>query len=258
MTGIRKTALFVALIIASFTLNAGDARSDIHPDAMQVQPLLPGMTAPKFEVRDASGKPVMFDPDRMEKPLVVSFFRGGWCPYCNLHLAEMRKAESELKELGFDIWFISIDRPELLYESLEQPDIGYRVLSDSKLVATRAFGLAFRVPDDLVEKYLEYDIDLEGASGETHHVMPAPSTYLIGSDGVIRFQYTNPDYKVRLHPEVLIAGKSRIHRMAICAMLRPCGTQGLISSTNPSASSKGTPENVSPWLKNSPWRLYWR
>jgi peroxiredoxin len=78
-------------------------------------------------------------------------------------------------------------------------------LSDSRLVATRAFGLAFRLPDDLVAKYLDYDIDLEAASGETHHVLPAPSTFLIGADGVIRFQYTNPDYTVRLHPDVLLA-----------------------------------------------------
>jgi peroxiredoxin len=141
----------------------------------------------------------------MQKPLVLTFFRGGWCPYCNLHLAELRKAEGELKEMGFDIWFISIDRPELLYDSLEQSDIGYTILSDSGLEATRAFGLAFRVSDETVERYKTYDIDLEAASGESHHVLPAPSTFIIASDGMIRFQYTNPDYAVRLHPDVLLA-----------------------------------------------------
>jgi peroxiredoxin len=180
-------------------------RSDIHADASQVQPLLPGMQAPAFNLRNARGEPIAFDPKSLTKPLVLTFFRGGWCPYCNLHLAEMRKAEEELRSLGFDIWFISIDKPEALYASLEQPDIGYQVLSDAKLEATRAFGLAFRVPAELVEQYQGWGIDLEGASGETHHVLPAPSTYLIGADGVIRFQYTNPDYTVRLHPDVLLA-----------------------------------------------------
>jgi peroxiredoxin len=107
--------------------------------------------------------------------------------------------------MGFDIWFISIDQPSVLYDSLDQPDIGYTILSDSSLSATRAFGIAFRMPDEMVERYLEYDIDLEAASGETHHVLPAPSTFIIGSDGIIRFEYTNPDYKVRLHPDVLLA-----------------------------------------------------
>jgi peroxiredoxin len=141
----------------------------------------------------------------MQKPLVLSFFRGGWCPYCNLHLAELRKAENELREMGFDIWFISIDRPELLYESLQQPDLGYTILSDSKLEATRAFGLAFRVDDDRIERYKKHDINLEASSGEAHHVLPAPSTFIIAGDGMIRFQYTNPDYSVRLPPEVLLA-----------------------------------------------------
>lgn len=202
-----RTSLMIlaaSLALQSAPIMAGQ-RTDIHAQADEVQPLLPGMAAPAFNVRNARGDEVAFDPGGLERPLVVSFFRGGWCPYCNLHLAEMRKAESELRQMGFDIWFISIDRPEELYASLEQPEIGYTVLSDSQLAATRAFGLAFRVPDERVEKYLGFGIDLEGASGETHHVLPAPSTYIIGTDGVIRFQYTNPDYKVRLHPDVLLA-----------------------------------------------------
>jgi peroxiredoxin len=195
------------LMLAAVSLvQAGEHdRTRIHDDAAEVQPPLPGMKAPAFEVRDARGAAVSFDPDHMEKPLVLTFFRGGWCPYCNMHLAEMRKAEAELEQMGFDMWFVSIDRPELLYESLEQPDIGYEVLSDAGLDATRAFGLAFRVPDELVQKYLTFDIDLEAASGETHHVLPVPATFLIGADGVIQFQFANPDYKVRLHPDVLLA-----------------------------------------------------
>ena len=199
-------ALLILVLAATPGVPRADSqRNDIHTDATKVQPLLPGMQAPPFVVRDARGETVHFDPQHMEKPLVLTFFRGGWCPYCNLHLAELRKAEAELKRLGFDIWFISIDRPEQLYESLAQPDIGYEVLSDAKLEATRSFGLAFRVPDDLHARYLNFGIDLETASGEDHHVLPVPSTFIIGTDGLIRFQYSNVDYTVRLHPEVLMA-----------------------------------------------------
>jgi len=204
---IQKSLLLAAVFLVFFAGSAlaQSQRTDIHLDASDVQPLLPGMQAPAFEVLSVEGRPVRFDPEYMQKPLVLIFFRGGWCPYCNLHLAELRKAEGELKEMGFDIWFISIDRPELLYDSLEQPDVGYTILSDSGLEATRAFGLAFKVTDEMVERYKTYDIDLEAASGESHHVLPAPSTFIIASDGVIRFQYTNPDYAVRLHPSVLTA-----------------------------------------------------
>jgi peroxiredoxin len=163
------------------------------------------MEAPEFTVKRADGENFTFKAGELDRPLVLSFFRGGWCPYCNLHLSELRLAEKQLKEMGFDILFISIDKPELLLESLDEPDIGYTVLSDSSLDATRAFGLAFRVDDELNQRYLGFGIDLEKASGETHHVLPAPATYIIGIDGVINFAYINPNYKVRLHPDVLLA-----------------------------------------------------
>jgi peroxiredoxin len=199
--------LMLALLVGATTgkATAQFQRTDIHDEASQVQPLLPGMPAAEFNVLDVQGQAIHFDPENMKNPLVLTFFRGGWCPYCNLHLAELRKAESELDALGFDIWFISIDQPQVLYASLDDPDIAYTIYSDSKLSATRGFGLAFRMPDEMVERYLGWDIDLEAASGESHHVLPAPATFIIGTDGIIQFQFTNPNYKVRLHPDVLLA-----------------------------------------------------
>lgn len=199
------TLLGIFLMASSNADAAADQREDIHASAAEVQPLLVGMKAPDFTVRGVDGQPFQFKSGEQAKPIVLTFFRGGWCPYCNLHLSELRLAEKQLKELGFDIWFISIDKPELLLESLDEPDIGYTIYSDSALSATRAFGLAFRVDDELNERYLSYDIDLEKASGETHHVLPAPATYIINTDGVINFAYINPDYKIRLHPDVLLA-----------------------------------------------------
>ena len=196
--------LFVVVFGFSNVSAAEGSRDDIHASARDVQPLLAGMQAPVFTVRDVNNDIFRYEPAKQAKPVVLTFFRGGWCPYCNLHLSELRLAEEKLKDMGFDIWFISIDKPELLLESLDDPGIGYTIYSDSSLSATRAFGLAFRVDDELNEKYLSYDIDLERASGEDHHVLPAPATYIIGADGVINFAYINPDYKVRLHPDVLL------------------------------------------------------
>jgi len=216
LLGIISTAI---LLLAGAQPVFAD-RTAIHQSAEAVQPLLPGMKAPAFEVRDASGKVFSFNPDSMDKPVVITFFRGGWCPYCNMHLAEMRHAEEQLTEMGFDIWFVSIDKPELLYASLEEPDIGYTLYSDASLSATRGFGLAFRVDDETVERYKGYDIDLEEVSGESHHVLPAPGIFLIGTDGIINFEYTNPDYKVRLHPDVLVAAAAAYRNDADKRLLR--------------------------------------
>jgi peroxiredoxin len=193
------------LMMFSVVSMAAGSREDIHASADQVQPLLAGMQAPGFTVRDAKNQVFKFEPGAQDNPVVLTFFRGGWCPYCNLHLSEMRLVEQQLEEMGFNIWFISIDKPDMLLASLDDPEIGYTVYSDSSLDATKAFGIAFRVDDELNERYLGYGIDLEKASGENHHVLPAPATYIIGADGIINFAYINPNYKVRLHPDVLLA-----------------------------------------------------
>ncbi len=205
MNKFTRRLLTVFLMVFSVVVMAGESREDIHASADLVQPLLAGMKAPDFTVRDVDNQVFKFVAQAQDKPVVLTFFRGGWCPYCNLHLAELRLAEQQLKEMGFNIWFISIDKPELLLESLDDPNNGYTVYSDSSLDATRAFGLAFHIDDEMNKRYLSFNIDLEKASGENHHVLPAPATYIIGTDGIINFAYINPDYKIRLHPDVLLA-----------------------------------------------------
>ena len=177
----------------------------VAPDAAAVRPLLPGMAAPAFESRDAAGDVWRFEAGVRAKPAIITFYRGSWCPYCNRYLWEMRDAERVLLDMGYDLVFISADRPEVLAPYLEEKELAYQLLSDNDLVAARAFGVAFQVGDDYLAKLAEHDIDIEAASGRTHHWLPVPATFVIGTDGVIDFQYVNPDYKVRVDPEVLIA-----------------------------------------------------
>jgi peroxiredoxin len=135
-----------------------------------------------------------------EKPSVIVFYRGGWCPYCNTHLAGLAKVEPRLAELGYQVLAISADRPGKVRETQEESAFHYRLLSDSKMEAARAFGIAFEVSDATLEKYRGYGIDLEAVSGEAHHQLPVPSVFVTGTDGIVRFAYSNPDYKVRLEP----------------------------------------------------------
>jgi len=122
--------------------------------------------------------------------------------------------ESELREIGYQIIAISADRPAMLHESLDRHDLGFQLLSDSSMTAAVQFGLAWQVPESMVEKYITYDIDLEGASGQTHHVLPVPAVFVVGTDGVVRFQYVNPNHRVRLDAEVLVAtAKAEMARM---------------------------------------------
>ena len=182
-------------------------RERIFDSADQVLPLFEGMPAPAFVVKRPDGTPYSFDPDALERPTILFFYRGGWCPYCNAQLMELRHIEDEIDALGFDQLYLSADSPVTLGKGLaglEEP-FDYTILSDNDLVAAQSFGIAFRVDDVTVHKYLEYGIDLEAASGRDHHGLPVPAVFIVDRNGMISFAYVNPDYRFRLAPDVLMA-----------------------------------------------------
>lgn len=201
-------AALLGLLLAGCTPgdeNGNAATEPVVPEnAHDVSPLLPGETVSAFELPAAGGDTFRFDPDNRDRPLAVIFYRGGWCPFCNAHLAQLRGAEKELKDIGYEVVFISVDKPEVLADSLDA-DVDYTLLSDHTTKVTRQFGLAFRLDPETVRRYKRHDIDLEAASGHDHHILPVPAVYLIDTEGVVRFMYANPDYKVRLRPELLLA-----------------------------------------------------
>jgi peroxiredoxin len=173
--------------------------------AVQLNPLAVGLPIPDVSLRTASGDVLGLQAAAKEQPLVIIFYRGGWCPFCNRHLGQLQEAQPQLMELGYRILAISPDRPEKLAESTEKAGLSYTLLSDSSMEAAQAFGLAFEVDAPMLEKLASYNIDIEDASGETHHLLPIPAVFIVGKDGVIDFSYANPDYKTRLAPEVLLA-----------------------------------------------------
>ena len=120
-------------------------------------------------------------------------------------MGQLQEIAPQLDELGYRIIGISPDRPEKLRASLEKKPGGYLFLSDSKLIAAKAFGIAFQLDDAMVERLNGYGIDIEADSGETHHQLPVPAVFLIGKTGRIEFEYANPKYQVRLDPQVLLA-----------------------------------------------------
>ena len=199
-----KAMQIVLLLICCGALWAGEV-----PDkADLVHPLLPGSNSPAFTATNAYGETFNFDPANLERPAVLIFYRGGWCPFCNLYWAEFRKVEAELLALDLDLMFLSADSAEILAEAVtdktDRP--AYHLLSDGSSEIAQAFGIAFRASDKTYNRYIEMDlVDLEKASGYGHHNLPVPAVFVIGTDGTIAFQYVNPNYKVRLAPEVLVA-----------------------------------------------------
>ena len=205
LSGMMALALYYSL-----SINAGHADAPIAPTAAETEALAAGMGAPTFQVRTVDGDAFRFAPSALDKPVLLITFRGGWCPYCNMHLSELRRVIPEIRELGVDVLFLSGDRPDQVYQSLEQdtqqamagPD--YTILSDADANAAIALGIAFRASDQTINRRHERGQDIDGSSMSKHKVLPVPAVFAIGTDGVIAFAYANPDYKIRVPADELL------------------------------------------------------
>jgi len=173
-------------------------------------PLKVGDAIPDVKLRTEDDKEVKLRTLVSEKPTVLIFYRGGWCPFCTKHLQSLIGIEKELQAAGAQLLAISMDTPEKLKATPGRDKLGYRLLSDSGANAANAFGIAFKVDDALVKKYKDsYKIDLEAASGNDRHILPHPAVFVADTAGKIRFAYSNPEYKVRLEPaKILEAAKA--------------------------------------------------
>jgi peroxiredoxin len=211
---------FLALFFGAFTCSQTPAVSAagldrVAPSAEEIDPARTGEMAPAFTVRTVDGEPYEFDPQKLEAPTVIVTFRGGWCPYCNMHLSELRHVVPEIADMGIDVLFLSGDRPELLYSSLKketQEDIeglGYTILSDADIVAAKALGIAFMADPDYIARR-EASGDIEGSSMKNFGVLPVPAVYVIDETGRITFSFVEPDYKIRLPAADLLAAASEV------------------------------------------------
>jgi peroxiredoxin len=194
---------------ASNTTSTSIDMSTVPLKAEDTTPLKVGAKAPLMTLRAPDGSAYDLAAAVSEKPAVLIFYRGGWCPYCNRQLVALQDIEDELFELGYTTYAISPDRPEKLRQSINDKKLSYTLLSDSTMEMTHAFGLAFKLDNTTLARYREYDIDLQDASGQTHPLLPVPAVYIVATDGTIRFSHSNPDYKTRLEPEKIIEAAKR-------------------------------------------------
>ena len=203
-------AVMVLSLACSMSVQHGHADVPVADNAESIEPLEVGQSAPRFIVRTADNEAVDFDPRSLERPAVLISFRGGWCPFCNMHLSELKDVVPQIDALGVDVLFLSGDRPELLYKSLQreaQEDIAnldYQILSDADAQAAIAFGIAFKASQKTIDRRLQKGQDIGDSSMALHGVLPVPSVFAVDSDGVIAFAYTNADYKVRLPADELL------------------------------------------------------
>lgn len=216
VSSIALVSILSISLICSVAIQADHADVPVAESADQIEPLGQGDRAPRFIVETVEGEAFDFNPAKLERPAVILTFRGGWCPFCNTYLSEMRHVIPKIRELGVDVLFLSGDRSELLFETLKletQEDIAgldYTILSDADAQASIALGIAFKASERTINRRRAKNQDIDESSMTKHGILPVPSVFAIDGDGVIRFAYTNADYKVRLPADELLAAAREI------------------------------------------------
>lgn len=197
--------LFLVLIaMSTFQAFALD-RSKIADNAEDVTPLLNGQTVPNITLKTADGAPVSLRAAVMSKPSVILFYRGGWCPYCNRQLAELKDIEQDLIDLGYQVLAISPESPTRLQEQKLETEFAVQLLSDEKLDAIKQFGIGFYLPLATEKLYeMKMGISLTDDESNNKAVLPAPAIFIVDQKGTILFNYVNPNYKVRMSADMLL------------------------------------------------------
>ena len=164
-----------------------------------------GSAAPDFSLPNAHGEPVASEALWGDGPAVVSFYRGGWCPYCNIELKALQDRLPEIEALGARLVAITPETPDNALSTQEKNEIGFDVLSDDGNRVANAFGLSFRLPEAIVELYKGFGIDLEASNGEASQTLPVPATFVIGKGGKVLKAFVDADYTTRAEPDDVIA-----------------------------------------------------
>ncbi|MBN3811321.1 peroxiredoxin-like family protein [Paraburkholderia sp. Ac-20347] len=171
------------------------AKSDVADNALKV-----GADAPSFELRDAYGNVVRLDDLLKDGPVVLTFYRGQWCPFCNLTLAALQLEFAEISRAGATLVAVSPQTQSATLQTIQTLQTSFPVLSDEGNKVAREFGLSFSLPDAVRPVYHALGADLPTSNGDDSYTLPLAATYIIGRNKKIKYAFVEADYTQRMEP----------------------------------------------------------
>lgn len=190
----KKNVLFIALVVAlSFQAKAQKG-------------LMAGAKAPMFSGVDQNGKTVnLKDALKAHRSVVVFFYRGQWCPYCNKHIKELQDSLQMLTSKDAYVIGVTPETKENIYKTIKKTSAGFSIVQDKDDRIMKAYGVNFMMDDATFTKYKGYGINLETNNGNNRHTLPVPATYIIDKSGKIKYIHFDPDYKKRASVKLLLS-----------------------------------------------------
>jgi len=170
-----------------------------------------GDRAPDFELPDALGKPVKLSALLKDGPVVLTWYRGGWCPYCNIQLRGLQRALPAFKEAGATLVALSPQTPDNSLSTVEKNKLDFVVLSDKGNAAARGFGIAYKLPKEVAEAF-RGRLDLAKVNGDDSLELPLAATYVIDAHGVVRWAFVDADYRKRAEPSDVVRALEQLKK----------------------------------------------
>ena len=191
-----KKIIYLALLAIGLSVHA---QNDLPKLATEIAPLLIGEKIPNFNLKSVENTNVNLTELISKKKTVLVFYRGGWCPYCNAHLAALGEAEKQLLDLGYQIIAISPDAPKSLKVTDDKEKLNYLLLSDSTGELSKAVGIAFQAPENYKSTITK------GSEGVNSSFLPVPTVFILNVNAEIEFEHIAPNFKNRISNDLLIA-----------------------------------------------------
>ena len=163
-----------------------------------------GAKMPTFNLKDANGKAVNSTDLLKQGNLVVVFYRGSWCPFCNLYLRNLQKNLAQIKEAGGNLVAVSVENPDNSLSVAKKNELDFTVLSDPDLTVARKFGIVYEMPKETAELYKSRGLDVAKHNEMERAELPLSATYVVNRTGEIVYAFLEPDYKKRAAPEGII------------------------------------------------------
>ena len=164
-----------------------------------------GATMPAFNLKDSNGKTVESDNLLKQGNLVVVFYRGAWCPFCNLYLRNLQKNMPQIKAAGGNLVAVSVENPDNSLKVSRKNELDFTVLSDPNLTTARKFGIVYQMPKETDELYKsKYSLDIAKHNEMERAELPLSATYVVDRKGEIVYTFLEPDYQKRAEPQTII------------------------------------------------------
>lgn len=207
----RKNTFGLSIILGTlFTASLGIAAQEtmmmktITPEDAAKKALNVGAKAPAFELKDSNGKLVSSTDMLKQGSLIVTFYRGAWCPFCNTYLRKLGQRVPDIKAAGANLVAISVENADTSMAVAKKNEVLFPVLSDPNLDVARKFGIVYEMPTATAEQYKSRGLDLSKRNSMEKPELPLGVTYIIDKTGTISYAFIETDYKKRAEPDVII------------------------------------------------------